>query len=114
MFGTSTGGIIAALIALGYEVEEIHQLYKEYVPAIMKRWFPLTRTWALEKLAREVFEDKKFTDVKMGIGINTTKWMIETPMISKANVDQAYGRKSSFVPGFGVSIASTVTSGRSE
>ncbi|MDX1963906.1 MAG: patatin-like phospholipase family protein [Pirellulales bacterium] len=108
VFGTSTGAIIAALIALGYEIEEIHQLYKEYVPAIMKRWFPTTRTWALEKLAKEVFGDQQFTDVKTGIGIVTTKWMIETPMIFKANVEQAYGRKSSFIPGFGVSIADAV------
>jgi patatin-like phospholipase/acyl hydrolase len=35
IFGTSTGAIIAALLALGHDVEEIHSLYKEYVPAIM-------------------------------------------------------------------------------
>lgn len=108
VFGTSTGAIIAALIALGYEVEEIHHLYKKYVPAIMKRWFPTTRTWALEKLTKEVFGEKKFTDVKTGIGIITTKWMIETPMIFKASVEQAFGRKSSFIPGFGVPIADAV------
>src|ERR1700733_12704451 len=33
IFGTSTGGIIAALLALGYGVDEIHKLYKEHVPA---------------------------------------------------------------------------------
>lgn len=108
VFGTSTGAIIAALIALGYEVEDIHQLYKKYVPAIMKRWLPTTRTWALEKLAKEVFGDKKFTDVKTGVGIVTTKWMIETPMIFKASVSQAHGRQSSFIPGFGVPIADAV------
>src|SRR5262245_9127587 len=32
VFGTSTGAIIAALIALGYEVEKIHELYKKHVP----------------------------------------------------------------------------------
>lgn len=32
IFGTSTGGIIAALLALGYQVDEIHKLYKEHVP----------------------------------------------------------------------------------
>ncbi len=36
VFGTSTGAIIASLIALGYEVEEIHKLYKEHVPKVMK------------------------------------------------------------------------------
>ena len=36
IFGTSTGSIIAALIALEYKVDEIHDLYKKYVPKIMK------------------------------------------------------------------------------
>lgn len=34
VFGTSTGAIIAALVALGYEVDAIHGLYKEHVPRI--------------------------------------------------------------------------------
>jgi patatin-like phospholipase/acyl hydrolase len=37
IFGTSTGSIIGALLALGYPVDQIHQLYKEYVPTIMRR-----------------------------------------------------------------------------
>src|SRR5437762_4539285 len=36
VFGTSTGAIIAALIALGHEVDEIHDLYKQHVPSVMK------------------------------------------------------------------------------
>lgn len=32
IFGTSTGAIIASLLALGHSVEEIHVLYKQYVP----------------------------------------------------------------------------------
>src|SRR5437773_11789908 len=36
VFGTSTGAIIAALIARGYEVDDIHDLYKKYVPGVMK------------------------------------------------------------------------------
>src|SRR6266849_4952909 len=36
VFGTSTGAIIASLIALGRETEEIHELYKEHVPKVMK------------------------------------------------------------------------------
>ena len=37
IFGTSTGGIIAALLALGYQVDDIHGLYKEQVPAVMRK-----------------------------------------------------------------------------
>jgi hypothetical protein len=36
VFGTSTRAIIAALIALGCEVDEIHELYKQHVPTVMK------------------------------------------------------------------------------
>ncbi|MDH4212277.1 MAG: patatin-like phospholipase family protein, partial [candidate division WOR-3 bacterium] len=34
VFGTSTGAIIASLIALGYEVDQIHELYKKHVPTV--------------------------------------------------------------------------------
>ena len=36
IFGTSTGAIIAGLLALGRSVDEIHALYKEHVPTIMR------------------------------------------------------------------------------
>lgn len=108
VFGTSTGAIIAALIALGYEVEQIHQLYKKFVPTIMKQRTPAAKSAALAKLAREVFGEKAFTDVKTGIGIVATKWVIERPMVFKADVAQAHGRAGTFVPGFGVPIADAV------
>ena len=37
IFGTSTGAIIAALLALGKSVQEISDLYEEYVPVVMKK-----------------------------------------------------------------------------
>src|SRR4051812_47339395 len=36
IFGTSTGSIIASLLALGFEVDEIHHLYREHVPSVMR------------------------------------------------------------------------------
>ena len=66
------------------------------------------RTLALQKLAKEVFKDSTFEEVKTGIGIVATKWIIERPMIFKASVDQAHGRKGTFTPGFGVPIADAV------
>jgi len=36
VFGTSTGAIIAALIALGYQVDQIHNLYEEHVPSVTR------------------------------------------------------------------------------
>lgn len=108
IFGTSTGAIIAALLALGRSVDEIHTLYREHVPAIMKPKTPGEKTRALEDLAREVFSDAAFTDVKTGLGVVTTKWVIERPMIFKGDVAQAHGRAATFVPGFGVPIGEAV------
>ena len=108
VFGTSTGAIIAALICLGYEVEEIHALYKNYVPKVMK---PLTRkgkTKALAETTKLIFHNATFEDVKTGVGIVTTKWIIEQPMIFKGDIAQAHGRKGTFQAGFGVSIADAV------
>ena len=108
IFGTSTGAIIAALLALGYSVEEIHQLYKKYVPAIMQQRKPSEKSAALDHFSKEVFKDQKFDDVKTGVGIVATKWEIERPMIFKGSVAQAHGRMGTFVPGFGVAIADAV------
>ena len=72
IFGTSTGAIIAALIALGYEVDQIHNLYKEQVPGIMRAYSAKAKSQALEEAASIVFGDKKFDAVKTGIGIVTT------------------------------------------
>src|SRR5437879_2999804 len=55
IFGTSTGAIIAALLSLGYKLEDIHSLYKSHVPTLMKHSTATGRTKALDKLVREVF-----------------------------------------------------------
>ena len=108
VFGTSTGAIITSLIALGYEVDEIHSLYTKHVPSVMAGRSPGARTTALSRLTKEVFGDRSFEDVKTGIGVVTTKWVIEQPMIFKGSIAQAHGRKGTFKPGFGVSIADAV------
>ena len=108
IFGTSTGGIIAALLAIGYQVDDIHRLYREHVPAIMRRWTPRGKSAALAHLARNVFGDRTFADVKTGVGIVATRWEFEKPMIFKGSVAQAHGRHSTFVPGFGCTIADAV------
>lgn len=108
VFGTSTGAIIAALIALGHSIESILDLYREHVPTVMSEKTASARTRALRKLAADVFADATFEQVKTGIGIVSAKWLTERPMIFKANVAQAHGRASTFVPGFGVNIADAV------
>jgi patatin-like phospholipase/acyl hydrolase len=108
VFGTSTGAIIASLIALGYEIDEIHDLYKKHVPTVMSQKSPSERSRALKKLTTEVFGTKTFEDVKTGVGVVATRWATERPMIFKGSVNQAHGMKDTFVPGFGVRIAEAV------
>ena len=108
VFGTSTGAIIASLIALGYEVDKIHDLYKRHVPTVMAERSPYDKSAALEKLSNEVFQGNTFKDVKTGIGVVATKWIIERPMIFKGSISQAHGRKGTFRPGFGVTISEAV------
>ncbi len=108
VFGTSTGAIIASLIALGHSVDSILELYRKHVPTVMSENTAPARSRALKKLATEVFAEATFKDVKTGIGIVTAKWLTERPMIFKASVAQAHGRVGTFVPGFGVSIADAV------
>jgi predicted acylesterase/phospholipase RssA len=108
IFGTSTGAIIAALLSLGNKVEDIHSLYRQHVPTVMNNNTARGRTKALDKLVVEVFGDKDFTNVKTGIGIVATHWHLEKPMIFKSSVAQAYGRKDTFIPGFGCKIREAV------
>jgi uncharacterized protein len=60
VFGTSTGAIIAALVGLGYSVDDILELYRKHVVKVMARWLPTRKTAALEELAEKVFQGQKF------------------------------------------------------
>lgn len=108
IFGTSTGSIIGAMLALGKTVPEIISLYQEHVPTVMKENGPDGRSGALAELAGKIFGDAMFADVKTNVGVVTTKWVLEKPMIFKGNIGQAHGMKGSFVPGFGVKIGDAV------
>lgn len=108
IFGTSTGAIIAALLCLGRSIDDIHTLYRDHVTRVMAKSSPAARSQALAELGTEVFGDAKFDSVKTGIGIVATKWMIERPMIFKADPAQGHGRLGTFVPGFGCTISDAV------
>ena len=108
IYGTSTGAIIATLLALGYEVDQIHDLYKKHVPTVMKPWLASRKSAALRRLGDSIFRDRTFDEVKTAVGIVATKWIIEKPMIFKGSVAQAHGRTGSFVPGFGCTISDAV------
>jgi predicted acylesterase/phospholipase RssA len=108
VFGTSTGAIIASLIALGYTVDNILELYRKHLPVVMSQKTACTRSAALKVLADEVFEEARFDDVKTHIGLVSVRWLSERPMIFKGSVSQAHGRTGTFIPGFGVRIADAV------
>lgn len=108
VFGTSTGAIIASLIALGHSVDSIIELYRQHVPTLMRKTCASGRTKALQALAQHIFGNTKFDQVKTNIGIVTARWLTERPMIFKGNIVQAHGRTATFIPGFGVSMADAV------
>jgi len=108
IFGTSTGSIIATLLATGKTVEEVHALYCEHVPKIMQAKRPAERTRHLREVGESVFGDEGFDTVLTGLGIVSTKWQLETPMIFKSRQTQAHGRRATFVPGFGCTLADAV------
>lgn len=108
IFGTSTGSIIATLLATGKTVEEIHILYREHVPHIMQAKKLRERTRRLQAVGEKVFGEHGFDTVLTGLGVVTTKWQLETPMIFKSIETQAHGRLDSFVPGFGCTLADAV------
>ena len=108
IFGTSTGAIIAALLARGDSVENVLRLYREHVPTIMRSKHANQRSTALRVLAKTIFGDTKVEDFKTGIGIVATNWKDERPLIFKASVSQAHGSKGSFIPFFGCSVADAI------
>jgi len=108
IFGTSTGAIIAALLGLGKSVKEISELYEKYVPVVMQRKSSSEKSAALQILGDQVFADAKFDQMKTGMGVVATRWIIERPMIFKTSVEQAHGRKATFSPGFGVLVSDAV------
>src|SRR5436190_5495953 len=77
IFGTSTGAIIAALLSLGRTVGNILDLYEEHVPTVMQKKSRRGKSEALADLGDQVFSDLKFDDMKTGIGIVATRWLIE-------------------------------------
>lgn len=108
LFGTSTGAIIAALLARGESVETVRKLYQQHVPTIMAGANPTAKTNALHSLARTVFKKQKCDVFKTKIGIVATNWNEERPMLFKTTIEQAHGSKGSFEPFWGCMVADAV------
>jgi len=108
IYGTSTGSIIASMIGLGYEIEEVKSLYLSLIPKIMRKGSAKAKSQALKAELESFFGDKTFMDFKTGVSIVATNYMTEKPFIFKRNVEQAYRLKSTFKPGFGATIAKAI------
>jgi patatin-like phospholipase/acyl hydrolase len=108
IFGTSTGAIIAALLGIGKSVKDIAALYEQYVPTVMSCKSRAAKSAALSALGAAVFGETKFDEMKTGVGIVATRWIIERPMIFKTSIEQAHGRTGTFSPGFGCTVSDAV------
>ena len=104
VFGTSTGSIIAALIALGYEIPEIEELYLSLIPKIMNKNSKGGRSKALKEEALKIFGSQKFDAFKTNIGIVALNFETQMPLVFKTDIQQAHGMKQSFKPGFDCTI----------
>lgn len=108
IYGTSTGSIIAALLALGHTVDEVTKNYFDLIPEVMQHKRKGTRTAALKSCAHRILGDKRFDAFLTDVGIVTIHFNEARPMIFKSSVKQAHGRYSTFQPGFGCTIAEAV------
>tara|TARA_E500000318_G_scaffold102506_1_gene106857 strand:- start:1078 stop:2004 length:927 start_codon:yes stop_codon:yes gene_type:complete len=104
VFGTSTGSIIAALIALGFELSKIEELYLSLIPKIMNKNSKRGRSRALKEEALKIFGSQKFDTFKTNIGIVALNFETQMPLVFKTDIQLAHGMKQSFKPGFDCTI----------
>jgi predicted patatin/cPLA2 family phospholipase len=104
VYGTSTGAIIAAMIALGLQGATIKRHYFDLIPKVMKRRDAGSRSTELRSCAKAIFGTKRFDSFMVDVGIVSTNSNTETPLIFKRSSQQAIGRAASFAPGFGCMI----------
>lgn len=108
VYGTSTGSIIASMIALGHDIETITERYFEIIPDVMRRRRASQKSERLHYHGEAIFGDKKFDSFKTNVGIVTTDLEKNSPMVFKRDVSQAHGMKASFVQGFDSKISDAV------
>lgn len=108
IYGTSTGSIIASLIAMGKSISEIKETYLKYIPDIMSASSKKAKSARLKSLGDEIFKDATFENLKTDIGIVALNYDTQNPLVFKSNNSQAHGMKHSFVPGFGCSMSDAV------
>lgn len=108
IYGTSTGAIIASLIALGKSAVEALKLYEDNVPSILGASGAANKSAELKRVADELYKGLQWSDFKTRIGIVATNWTRERPLLFKNEMDAAHGMKATFVPGFGCTVSEAV------
>jgi patatin-like phospholipase/acyl hydrolase len=108
IYGTSTGAIIASLLALEKSAVETLKLYEDNVPSILRARGAGNKSAELKRVADDLYGKLQWADFKTRIGIVATNWTRERPLIFKNKVDAAYGMKATFVPGFGCTVSEAV------
>lgn len=97
--GTSTGSLLATLIALGYPVADIKKMYLEWAPAIFRPpWHgfslfgPRFSSGGLKKRARSVLKDRTLesADLKTGFAIIAKRVDTGSPWVLSNNPRSAY------------------------
>ena len=108
IYGTSTGAIIASLIALGKTAVETLKLYEDNVPGILGAKKAAAKSAKLKEVADELYKEFNWSDFKTRIGIVATNWTHERPLVFKNQIDAAHGMTATFIPGFGCTVAEAV------
>lgn len=108
IYGTSTGSIIGALLALGRRISEIHKLYSKHIPLIMSQSSKEGKSQKLKDLGDQIFGEDKFDEFITNVGIVALNFDTLEPLIFKSNEDQSHEMYPSFIPGFGCTISDAV------
>ena len=108
IYGTSTGAIIAALLALGWQVGDITDKYFEIVPDVMSHNSRDGKSQSLEEHANQLLGTETFSSFRTDVGIVATNYEAARPMIFKSSVRQSFGMSATFEPGFGCTVAQSL------
>ena len=100
-YGTSTGAIIAAMLAKGKSVADIKKIYIEKIPTVMSAQ---NKSKQLKVVLEGEFKNEMADVFKKFVGIVATSMDEKTPKIFKSSIDAAHKTQSSFVPFFGCSV----------
>lgn len=108
MVGTSTGAIIASMLALGKSVADITRLYQQHIPHILRPFWKRERGTRLKEMAMEVFGGTRFHECKTRLAVVTTNLSHGRPTVFKSYADGAYSGAELFQPGYGQTVGDAV------